>query len=157
VIEPVDSQELNRLLAEGDVRLRHSRDILKKNPHRPKDWEEITPVQLQPAIKYLCDEFNSHESQITHRAESGCYLALHPDLAMLPTFKGGFINPIAVEKRALWQQYYAKITEPAKFKFWCDHLAQGLVETIAKSFDRFLSIGSRDSARARQSRFNRDE
>ncbi len=141
MIEPVDAQERNRLLAEGDIRLRRFREALKSNPNRPKDWEEITPAQLKPAIKHLVDEFKSQEFQLTHRAQAGCYLALHPGLAMETTFKGGFTNPIPLEKRAAWRQFYVRATEPAIFKFWCDQLADSLIEVISTSFAAFLKIG----------------
>jgi len=112
LIEPVDSQELNRLLAEGDVRLRRSIEALKNSPRRPKDWEEITPAQLKSAIQHLRDEFKSQEWQITMRTECGCYLALHPELATQPTFKGGFTNLIPVERRAAWQQFTEEPLSP---------------------------------------------
>jgi len=140
LIEPVDSQELNRLLAEGDVRLRRSIEALKNSPRRPKDWEEITPAQLKSAIQHLRDEFKSQEWQITMRTECGCYLALHPELATQPTFKGGFTNLIPVERRAAWQQFYRRTFEPAIFKFWCDQLSENLVDSIIKTFDRILKI-----------------
>jgi hypothetical protein len=124
LIEPADEQEVNRLLAEGDARLRSAREALKTNPRRPKEWEKITPDQLKPAIKHLREQFDAEESQITLRAESGCYLALHPDLATQPTFKGGLTNGIATERRATWQQFYKRVTEPVIFKFWCDQLAE---------------------------------
>lgn len=129
------------MLAEGDIRLRRSREVLKNSPDRPKDWEEITPPQLKPAIKHLRDDFKSNAFQMTHRAEAGCYLALHPDLAMQATFKGGFTNPIPPDRRAVWRQFYARETEPAIFRFWCDELANGFVEMISTSFAAFLKIG----------------
>lgn len=140
-MEPADEQEFNRLLAEGNARHRPAREALKSNPRRPKDWEKITPDQLKPAINYLREQFNSEEFQITLRAEAGCYLALHADLATHPTFKGGLTNRIPAERRAAWQQFYARVTEPVIFKFWCDQLAESLVDASVKAFDRFLKIG----------------
>lgn len=102
LIEPADALELNRLLAQGDLRLRQSRKALKDNPRRPKDWEEITPAQLKPAIEHVREQFNSEEVQITLRVECGCYLALHPDLAIDATFKNGLTNRIPIERRAAW-------------------------------------------------------
>jgi DNA-binding CsgD family transcriptional regulator len=61
-------------------------------------------------------------------------------LASQPTFKGGLTNLIPPEKRSIWQQFYTKATEPAIFKFWCDQLAESLVDAAVKSFDRILKV-----------------
>jgi hypothetical protein len=90
LIEPTDPKEFDRLLEEGDLRLRRSREALKSNPRRPTSWEDITPPQLKPAITHLRREFDSGAWQLEQRVECGCYLGLHPELALAPKFKGGF-------------------------------------------------------------------
>jgi DNA-binding CsgD family transcriptional regulator len=141
VIEPVDAQELNRLLEEGGARLRRSREAIKNSPHRPAPWEDITPGQLRPAIEHLGKQLKSAEWQLRLRVECGCYLGLHPDLILEPKFKGGFENLIPFEKRPAWQNAYASAKESATFKFWSDQFAEGLAELIVEPFNAFLKIG----------------
>jgi RNA polymerase sigma factor (sigma-70 family) len=73
--------------------------------------------------------------------ECGCYLGLHPELALAPKFKGGFTNLIPLEKRALWQRVYAHAKESTIFKHWNDQLSNGLKELIVKAFNGFIKIG----------------
>lgn len=141
LIEPADEQEFNRLLAEGDVRLRRAREALKNNPHRPADWEDITPAQLKPAIEHVRKQFESAKWQLGMRIECGCYLALHPDLIMEPKFKGGFDNLIPVNRRPAWKKFYASATESQIFKLWGDQLGEGLAELVVDPFNSFLRIG----------------
>jgi DNA-binding CsgD family transcriptional regulator len=141
LIEPADEQEFNRLLAEGDVRLRRSREALKTNPRRPADWEEITPTQLKPAVEHVRKQFDSGEWHLRMRIECGCYLALHPDLIMEPKFKGGFDNLIPVDKRPEWRKFYAPASESQIFKFWSDQFGEGLAELIVAPFNSLLKIG----------------
>jgi hypothetical protein len=129
------------LLEEGELRLRRSREALKNSPSRPAAWEDITAVQLKPAITHLRKEFDSGAWQLELRVECGCYLALHPDLALAPTFKGGFTNLIPLEKRALWQRVYAHAKESTIFKHWSDQFSDSLKELIVKAFNGFLKIG----------------
>jgi len=50
----MENDELMRAVAEGMAALRKTRERLKSNPHKPPDWEKITPETLKPAVEWSC-------------------------------------------------------------------------------------------------------
>jgi DNA-binding CsgD family transcriptional regulator len=73
------------------------------------------------------------------QVECGCYLALHPELARQPKFKG-LQNLIPQENRAGWQMRYKNIKEPERFHYWNEQFAEILADKIVEPFHSFLRI-----------------
>jgi hypothetical protein len=135
----MDDQEFNRILQEGEDALNKARELLKNDPSKPPALEDITPAELKPAVEHIRKEFAKDEWQLAMQVECGCYLALHPELANKPKFKG-LDNLIPAERRAAWQTLYKHIEEPERFKLWTDRFSKVLSEIIEKPFSAFLKI-----------------
>lgn len=67
---PPDANEFERLFQEGDAVYRRFREALKSNPHKPTQWEDITPPQLKPAIKHGSDGTTAAASLLRHADSS---------------------------------------------------------------------------------------
>ena len=135
----MDDQEFKRILQEGEAALNKARELLKNDPLKPPAWGDITPPELKPAVEHIRKEFDRDEWQLAMQVECGCYLALHPELASQPKFKG-LDNLIPAQKRAAWQTLYKHIKESERFKFWTDQFSKVLSEMIEKPFNAFLKI-----------------
>jgi hypothetical protein len=135
----MDDQEFKRILEEGESALNKARELLKNDPRKPPAWEDITPPELKPAVEHIRKEFDRDEWQLAMQVECGCYLALHPELANQPKFKG-LDNLISAQKRAAWQTLYKHIKESERFKLWADQFSEVLSEIIEKPFNAFLKI-----------------
>jgi hypothetical protein len=138
---PLNDDEFERLFQEGDAVYRRFREALKNNPHKPPPWEDITPPQLQPAIKHLNRQFGSKKFELSLRVECGCYLGLHPHLVLGPKFKGGSDNLVPAKDRIEWQKKYTGRRESDTFKFWSEQFSESLAELIVEPFNAFLQIG----------------
>jgi hypothetical protein len=138
---PLNDNEFERLFQDGDAVYRRFREALKNNPQKPPPWEDITPPQLQPAIKYLRRQFGSRNFQLSRMTECGCYLGLHPHLALGPKFKDSLDNLIPARDRVQWQRKYTGIRESVTFKFWSEQFSESLAELIVEPFNAFLQIG----------------
>jgi hypothetical protein len=138
---PLNDNEFERLFQEGDAVYRRSREALKNDPHKPPPWEDITPPQLQPAVRHLRRQFGSRNFQLSLMVECGCYLGLHPHLALESKFKGGLDNLVPAKNRVQWQRRYTGIRESVIFKFWSEQFSESLAELIVEPFNAFLQIG----------------
>ena len=135
-----DNGEFMCAVAEGMAALKKARERLKNNPHKPPDWEKITPEPIRPAVEHIHKEFRTSEWKLASRVECGCYFSLHPELVTQPKFKGGQ-NLIPVERRLAWQVHYQGMPEPECFAHWVEQFSEGLEEKIIQPFNLFLNIG----------------
>jgi DNA-binding CsgD family transcriptional regulator len=142
----MDDPEFNRIVEEGMAALTKARERLKKQPDKPPDWEEITPVPLKSAIKHIRRQFEKAEWQFAMQIECGCYLSLHPELVTKPTFKGGQ-NLIPEENRLAWQAHYQGMKESECFAYWTNQFSELLEKNIVPPFDAFLRIGLAQESR----------
>jgi DNA-directed RNA polymerase specialized sigma24 family protein len=135
----MDEQEFKQILLEGQIALKKERERIKNDPHRPRPWEEITPAPLKPAIEHIRKEFRTRKWQLSMQVECGCYLALHPELATAPKFKG-LQNLIKPELRAGWRAKWETIKESERFHYWSEQFTDGLEAIIVEPFNSFLRI-----------------
>jgi len=135
----MDEQSFEQILKEGQSALKNERERLKNDPHRPQPWEEITPEPLKSAIEHLRKEFRTREWQLSMQVECGCYLALHPELATAPKFKG-LQNLIQPELRPGWRSKWETLKESDRFRYWSEQYADGLEAIIVEPFSSFLRI-----------------
>ena len=133
-------QEFERIIQEGMAALKKSRERLKAARDKPKDWEEITPEQLKPAVKHIIREFEMVAWQLSQQVEFGCYISLHPELATLPRYKGGD-NLIPADLRETWHLQFEGMNEAERFKSWVDQYSNVLKKSIDTPFNSFLKIG----------------
>ena len=138
--------EFESAVSEGMAALKKAHERLKNNPHKPPDWETITPETLKPAIEHVQKEFRTSEWKLKSRIECGCYFSLHPELATQPTFKGGQ-NLIPVERRLIWQVHYQGMRESECFAYWTEQFSEILVQEIILPFNSLLKIGLAQQSR----------
>jgi DNA-directed RNA polymerase specialized sigma24 family protein len=136
----MDDQEFKQILRDGQAALDKERNRIKNDPRRPRPWEEITPKALTRAIEHIQKEFRTATQwQLSMQVECGCYLALHPELANAPKFKG-LQNLIKPELRPSWGAKWQRVRESARFHFWSEEFSDGLKERIVNPFNLFLKI-----------------
>jgi DNA-binding CsgD family transcriptional regulator len=133
-------KEFRRILKEAEAALNKERERLNNDPHKPCPWEEITPTHLKPAVEHIHSEFQTGEWQLSMQIECGCYIALHPELATQPKFKG-LPNLIKPELRPKWRARWETKRESERFHFWREVFADGLEERIVEPFNSLLRIG----------------
>jgi DNA-binding CsgD family transcriptional regulator len=138
--------ELMRAVTEGMAALKKARERLTSNPHKPPDWEKITPKTLKRAVEHVRKEFRRSEWQLASRIECGCYFSLHPELVTQPKFKAA-PNPIPIEGRLAWQVHFQGMTEPECFAHWVEQFSESLKEKVIMPFNSFLRIGLAQQSR----------
>jgi hypothetical protein len=136
----MNNSEFESAVTEGMAALKKARERLKNNPHKPPDWETITPEKLKPAIEHVQKEFRTSEWKLRSRIECGCYFSLHPELATQPTFKGGE-NLIPFDRRLIWQVHYQGMRESECFAYWTEQFSEILEQEIILPFNSLLKIG----------------
>jgi len=136
----MNDSEFESAVTEGMAALKKARERLKNNPHKPPDWETITPEKLKPAIEHVQKEFRTSEWKLRSRIECGCYFSLHPELATQPTFKGGE-NLIPFDRRLIWQVHYQGMRESECFAYWIEQFSEILEQEIILPFNSLLKIG----------------
>jgi hypothetical protein len=117
----------------------------------PKDWEQLSPHHLRPAVHHVRKSFETGHwkcSQITQRL---CYAALHSEatsLASLARYQAAFrvyrqmIGPTAVSE---FDDLLRQKTHPAVFRAYFDVYYEGVKINIRNQFDEILKIGLANS------------
>jgi hypothetical protein len=133
-------QEFERLVQDGLVALKKSRERLKADRDKPPDWEEITPELLKEAVKHIRREFKTATWQLEQQFECGCYISLHPELAPLPRYKG-CENLIPAVLRETWHLQFEGMNEAERFANWVKQYSDVMERNIGLPFNAFLKIG----------------
>jgi hypothetical protein len=133
-------QEFERVVQEGMAALKKSRERLKTDRDKPKDWEEITPEPLKPAVKHIAREFKSAAWQLAQQIECGAYISLHVELATLPRYKGGE-NLIRSDLRETWHLQFEGMNEAERFADWVKQYSDSLEHKIVAPFHALMKIG----------------
>ncbi len=133
-------QEFERIVQEGMAALKKSRERLKADWDKPRDWEEITPEPLKPAVMHIRREFETAAWQLSEQVECVCYLCLHPELTTSPTYKGR-PNLIQADLRETWHLQFEGMTESERFAHWTKQYGELLKKNVAVPLNAFLKIG----------------
>jgi DNA-binding CsgD family transcriptional regulator len=133
-------QEFERIVQEGMDALKKSRERLKLAWDKPRDWEEITPEPLKPAVMHIRREFETAAWQLSEQVECVCYLCLHPELTTSPTYKGR-PNLIQADLRETWHLQFEGMTESERFAHWTKQYGELLKKNVAVPLNAFLKIG----------------
>jgi DNA-binding CsgD family transcriptional regulator len=144
----MDDPEFSRAISEGMAALERSRERLRKDRDKPTDWKRITPEALMPAVEHIREDFERVAWQLSEQIECGCFLSLHPDLAVLPKHKGRQ-NLIPVDGRNTWYLQFEGMNDAERFAHWVQQYTKFLKHNVAIPFNSLLKIGLAQETRLR--------
>lgn len=146
LLRNMGDQEFERVVQEGLAALKKSRERLKSDRDKPPDWEEITPEPLRPAVKHIRREFETAAWQLSEQVECACYVCLHPEITISPTYKNR-PNLIQADLRETWHLQFEGMTESERFSHWTKQYGELLKRNAVAPFNSFLKVGLAQESR----------
>ncbi len=112
-----------------------------------KDWKEITPSSLIPAVEHIRKSFQSTEWKYTELTRNLCCSLLYPnakDPAALAAYDTAFTTYRKIIGQGAEQQFDQLLgigTPPAIFRAYLDAYQSGLEVEVGNQFKHILQIG----------------
>jgi hypothetical protein len=127
--------DIRKQLADGELALQRSAEVLGQGKARLSRWETITPTGLRPAVEHIRSSFEESHFLTHLKVERACYAALHPSDA------SAIEEILTPERRIAFKAMCSRTSLPALFLHFCNEYTKELENIVEIAFQELLRVG----------------